>query len=437
MSNATRFTISSSLFFLFLQINLQAQSYWSELNAMPEAVTNNALTSAKIGDNSYVYSFAGMDSTKIWSGIHLKSWKYDVQNNNWTSLAPIPDPEGGKIAAAASSVKNKIYLIGGYHVAQNGAETSSNKVHRFDPASNNWLSDGANIPVAIDDQVQAVWRDSLIYVITGWSNTSNVPVIQIYNPTENQWITGTSVPNSNNYKAFGASGVIVDDTIFYCGGATTAANFPAATNFRKGAINPLNPKQITWSQVSTPLAKGYRMGCATMSGFPIWIGGSSVTYNYDGIAYDGSGGVSPSKRILVYNRYVYALEEIFGEMPSTMDLRGAAQIDIGSVIVAGGMVEDQKVTNRVWALSFAFLTKNEDILPENSLFYPNPCKDLVQIKMESVAEIRVFDELGRLYFSKTGADLSEFSMKELAYGVYFLEIKTKENRVFREKIVKE
>jgi hypothetical protein len=424
------------LLLLTLKNFSQAQTFWSPLPSLPTSVTNNAITSAQIGGKDFVYSFAGLDSTKIWSGIHLNAWRYDVQQQLWETLPPVPDAIGGKIAASASTVKNKIYVIGGYHVTQNGAETSSNRVHRFDPESNIWMSDGTNIPVPIDDQVQSVWRDSLIYVITGWSNTGNIPLVQIYNPTDNQWLVGTPVPNTNSYKAFGASGVIVGDTIYYCGGATTAANFPAATNFRKGIINPQNPKQITWSQISTPLAKGYRMAATLMNEFPIWIGGSAVTYNYDGIAYNGSGGVSPQNRIVFYNRYGAYLEEIVGEIPPTMDLRGAAQLSDGSVIVVGGMTENQAVTNRVWLLNFDILIKNKDILTEKPLFYPNPASDVVHLQIDAVEEIQVLDALGRVHLEQKGFGLKEISLRNLTVGSYFLEIKTRDGRIKKGIVVK-
>ena len=125
------------------------QPYYTELPPLPEAVTNNAVVGAIVNDTPYVYSFCGLDSTKLWSGIHLKAWRHNLLSGEWRALPPVPDPAGGKIAAAASYVQGLIYVVGGYHVAANGNETSSNKVHRFDPVANQWLSDAAPLPKAI------------------------------------------------------------------------------------------------------------------------------------------------------------------------------------------------------------------------------------------------------------------------------------------------
>ena len=104
--------------------------------------------------------------------------------------------------------------------------------------ANRFLADGAPIPVPIDDHVQAVWRDSLIYVVTGWSDTRNVPNVQIYNPTEDKWIEGTSVPTGVQFESFGTSGTILGDTIFYYGGASFGFRFPVQNTLRKGVIDP-------------------------------------------------------------------------------------------------------------------------------------------------------------------------------------------------------
>jgi Secretion system C-terminal sorting domain/Kelch motif len=424
------------LFWFFFFGKMNAQSWAIPLASLPEPVSNNAISSAKVGDTTFVYSFAGIDKTKIWSGIHLKSWRLNSKTDVWQPISSVPDPFGGKIAASASVVKNKIYVIGGYHVAANGSETSSNKTHIFDPVLNNWLADGANIPTPIDDQVQAVWRDSLIFVVTGWSNTTNVSAVQIYNPANNIWLTGTNTPNNTDFKAFGASGIIIKDTIFYCGGAKTGTNFPAVSVFRKGVINPQNPTEISWSSLVLPAAKGYRMAAATMNNRPIWLGGSEVTYNYDGVAYNGSGKVSPMNRIAIYNSAKNELGEIFDKFVPLMDLRGVAQIDYDKVIIVGGMDENAEVSDKVWAFGYAELVKITENQPENVLIYPNPTSDLVKIKAENVEKVEIFDAFGQKCAMLNFENSSEISLKNNPTGIYFLKITNTKNQIFTRMIVK-
>ncbi len=172
---------------LLATFQLSAQSWQMTPKApLPEPITNNAVVEGYANGVPYVYTFGGIDSTKLYSGIHLRAYRYNTQTDVWDTLPPLPDTLG-KIAAGASRVKDKLYILGGYHVFANGGEASSDKVHIFDPASNRYLADGAPIPVPIDDQVQAVWRDSLIYVVTGWSDTRNVTDVQVYNPATDSW----------------------------------------------------------------------------------------------------------------------------------------------------------------------------------------------------------------------------------------------------------
>jgi hypothetical protein len=98
---------------------------------------------------------------------------------------------------------------------------------------------GTDLPIPTDDHVQCVWRDSLIYIITGWSNTGNIPNVQIYDPANDTVLSGTPIPNSDDYKAFGASGVIIGDTIYYAGGVNDSWIFTIQPRLRKGIINPL------------------------------------------------------------------------------------------------------------------------------------------------------------------------------------------------------
>ena len=329
--------------------NQEAAVSWKQnaLKNLPQPVTNNAVSEGFIDGKPFVYSFGGLDSTKLYKGIHLRSYRLDVLKNQWEQIVDLPDTLG-KIASAASRINDTIYIIGGYHVFSDGSERSSAKVHRYDIINNRFLNDGAAIPVAIDDQVQAVWRNSLIYVITGWSDKENVPNVQIYDPVKNSWTAGTPVPNDHVYKSFGASGTIIGDTIYYFGGASMGKHYPIQNIFRKGVVNDDDPRQIKWShQILDSSLVGYRMGVTSVKKMPHWIGGSDRTYNYNAIAYDGSSGVKPLNRDLYYEKGVLK-RDFSNKFP--MDLRGIAQIEDSVKIIVGGINEDQQVSNRVYKI---------------------------------------------------------------------------------------
>lgn len=295
----------STLLFLVFSLAGHAQSWqWTELNPMPFATSNNAVCGIEVNGSEQVFSFGGIDTSKVYSGIHKRCFRYEVATDVWTEIDTLPDGQS-KIASSASAVKGKIYIIGGYTVTSTGNETTSNRVHIYNPDSESFEADGAPIPFAIDDQVQCVWRDSLIFVVTGWSNTGNIPQVQIYNPSLDQWTAGTSTPGNAFFTAFGASGSIIGDTLYYFGGAA-GGSFDARRYMRKGFINPNDPSDIVWAQMQdAPGDPSYRAACSSLNTTIFWVGGSGVSYNYDGIAYNGSGSVSPSARVLHFNNAVY------------------------------------------------------------------------------------------------------------------------------------
>ena len=422
-----RYFIVLILIVFFQHISL-AQSDWSwvEMANMPEPVTNNAVTFAESNSNPFVYSFSGIDSTKAYSGIHLRSFRYDVQADKWETIPSLPDTLG-KIATGASTVKNKIYIIGGYHVYADNSEKSSNKLHIFDPDLNIYLPDGSDLPKQIDDHVQAVWRDSLIFVITGWSDNTNVSNVQIYNPTTDVWFWGKPVPNTTGYKVFGASGEIIGDTIYYAGGARTGSNFPLVSFLRKGIINPLSPDSITWTQENDSLALGYRMAVARSADNVIWIGGSAISYNYNGIAYDGSGGVDPVNRALIYNAANQLLYEETGDLPEIMDLRGMGKLGYGKFLIAGGMLTGQKVSNKTFLITNTEISTVEENSPRINI-YPNPAGNYIFIDLGSRGAmfhiIKLIDLKGAVYLTESSdKGMLKLNVSELKNGLYFLQIK--------------
>lgn len=370
----------------------QTDWQWTEMDTMPFRTANNAVCEGIVNGEEFVYSFGGIDVTKDYSGIHARSFKYDVANNNWIEIDSLPDTDP-KIASGASFVKEKIYVLGGYHVAQSGTETSSSKVHVYNPSTDLFEADGADIPLAIDDHVQCVYRDSLIFVVTGWSNTGNVPNVQIYDPSLNSWQVGTSTTNNAFYTAFGASGSIIGDTLYYFGGAS-GGSFGAKRFMRKGFINPSDPTDITWELMdNAPGDPSYRAACSTNGNTIFWVGGSPISYNYDGIAYDGSGGVDPSARVMHFNQDLFSYSDDVNQPYGVMDLRGIAKLSNERWIICGGMDTNQVVSNRTFLLENSTLYLTENTKDSFKVAYHS---DHIQIDSEENHSAFLMDMTGRI-----------------------------------------
>ncbi len=426
-------------YFVFFTLLITSSLAWSQyvttsLTKLSEPVSNNAVTGYSDGVNKYVYSFGGIDSTKSFSGIHNRCYKFDESQNTWQSLPDLP-PSQTRIAAGASTINNTIYIIGGYHVFANGNEQSSSLVHRFDVSADTFLVNGAPLPKATDDHVQAVYKDSLIFVITGWSQTTNIPNVQIYNPELDTWLIGTSVPNTHDYKSFGASGAIIGDTIYYFGGAKIASNFPIQTQLRKGYINPQNSTDITWSlDTISPNLSGYRMAASSFENSIRWVGGSNATYNYNGIGYAGGIPVEPNHRILTFHPLTNSWDTV--SLPQiNMDLRGVASFGCQMFLV-GGMEKNQKVSAKMLKIncgpnSISDLKNNK----EDILLFPNPTRS--QLTVTGIGGdfiIAIFDIKGRLILKESTSAKRPVSVENLRSGIYFTVISSKGN-IIRKKLI--
>lgn len=428
-------------FCLIVSFTVSAQISVSTVGNLPVSVSNNAVCEGFIGGVPYVYSFAGIDSTKTSAGIHLKSYRFNTDNGTVQQLPDLPDTLG-KIAAAANRIGDTIYITGGYHVFQNGNEVSSNKMHRFNVVSNTFMSDGPNIPQATDDHVQVVWKDSLLILITGWKNTGNIRDVQVYNPSTNNWSVGTPIPNSHVYKSFGASGVVLANTIYYFGGARSVGGFNIQNAVRKGVIDPNVPNQITWSdEVVDPAVVGYRMAATTVGNTLHWIGGSTVTYNFNGIAYNGSGGVATSNRDLYTSASLGSWQQnTVTEIP--MDLRGIANVNDSVKYIAGGMVDNQMVTNKIYKLSWNLDFLDATNFEKNSVahFSPMPFNTYLTVNFpgndDTEIDVEIYNLSGQLVFSKhiTSTE-KQFETSNFQTGIY-VAIITQNGETTYQKLVK-
>ena len=312
---------------------------------LPEPITNQAAAVLKKKKGEYIYTFYGLDSTKQSQGVHRKVFRLDLQAGRSKLIGQVPDSLG-RLASSASVIRNKAYIVGGYGVYRNGKEISSKQVFIFDPGKESF-SKGADLPVAIDDQIQAVWRDSLLYVISGWNDSVNVHTVQVFNPANNQWKLGTPLPNEITAAVFGGCGAIKGDTIYMLGGATFAKFYPPSRQFYKGIIDRNDPPSIKWINAGEfPGEFRDRSIAFEKEGKIYFWGGSNETYNYNGISYSNKQPVEPNRTVLIYE----ISTGLFTTKPvknPVMDLRNLVNTSANKTYVAGGMGHGQKLEKAI------------------------------------------------------------------------------------------
>ncbi len=315
---------------------------WSAAPQLPIPIANNAVVGVHTSSGPAVFSFLGLDSTKRWDGIHSRSFRWNVGDSQWNEIPPVPGP--GRLASTAQAVHGKIYLFGGYTVAADGAEKSLPDVDIYDPETDTW-SAGAPMPLPVDDAVSGVWRDSLVYLVSGWHDTGNVTEVQFYNPATDKWKGATPIPGT---PVFGHTGSIVGNTIVYIDGARANSAGPRFTIEQSswlGQIDPLDPTSVSWTRIEAhPGPPLYRAAAGVTGDLVIFAGGTDNPYNYNGIGYDGMPS-QPSQLVFAYNPTSDTWEQLDPLPLASMDHRGIAVID-GMLVIAGGMGGQQEVLSR-------------------------------------------------------------------------------------------
>ncbi len=309
--------------------------------ALPMPVTNNAVAALPRGPGAGLYSLLGIDSTKRWSGITRRAFHLPAGARAWRELPPVPGTVG-RLAAIAFAVRGKVYLIGGYTVDSAGAERSLPNVDIWNPGRRTWQS-GAPTPVAVDDAVGGVWRDSIIVLVSGWHDTDNVADVQLYDVVNDRWMRGTPFPG---VPVFGGSGAVSGDHVLVMDGARRApgpVTYVLASQSWLGRIDPRDPTRITWDTVSAhPGPARYRAAAAGCAGAFVVAGGTDNPYNYNGVGYD-KRPAAPLREVLTLDVVRRAWRSDSSAPVATMDHRGLVAWR-GSWWIVGGMRASQTVS---------------------------------------------------------------------------------------------
>lgn len=316
---------------------------------LPDPVANNAVAASTVDGRDLIFTFLGLGAGKDFRAITTRAHALDVKSGRWAQLPDVPG-SGGRLAATAQALGHRVYVFGGYSVAADGKETTSPAVDIYDVREGRY-SRGADMPIPVDDTVSGVWRDRLIFLVSGWSSSNNVAGVQIYDPTQDRWARATPIPGT---PVFGHAGGIAGDVIVYCGGARVHAPkspkyVPNAECYR-GDIDPADPTRVAWRLiVHHPGSARYRAAAGPVQTGDVvgvmFVGGTSNPYNYDGVGYDGRPS-EPEASSLFYDITRDGWVEVPHLATASMDHRGLVAIG-GAWWTVGGFGAGQTVVPRV------------------------------------------------------------------------------------------
>lgn len=344
--------IYCSLLFLSVSI-LQAKTM-----QLPDAVSNNAVAIATVNGQPTLFSFNGLAANKSFKDIHGKAYSVNIKTKISKRIASLPDGKG-RLASIAVTINNRIFVIGGYTVAADHSEVSTPEVYQYLPLENKYQLI-SKMPVPVDDTVALVYQDRYIYLVSGWHDTDNVKLVQVYDSREDRWFNATPFPGA---PVFGHAGGIIDNQLLIVDGVKVKSVVngkreygPSNENWL-GRIDNEDPSVILWTKIKKhPFKPLYRMAAIGVSEKQqiIFAGGSINPYNYNGIGYNQEPSEASS------NLFSYDLSKsvwlVYPSLPqASMDHRGLLKDD-QKLYIVGGMGEKQKVLSTIQTIPFSSLT---------------------------------------------------------------------------------
>ncbi len=320
---------------------------------MPEAVANNATAYLQLKQQPQLYTFNGLQAGKTYKDVtkHAFVW----QNSQWHKMN-VPEVQSPVLASVAVTVKQSVYLFGGYTVAADHSEKSIPHVWKIDgkQISENPLSEWLampTMPVPVDDAVALVYQQRYIYLISGWHDVDNVDRVQVFDTDTEEWFQASSFPLP---PVFGHAGGIVDNHMIICDGVKVVKKldekqFKSSAECVLGVINPNDITDITWEQI--PHHSGtayYRMAATAVNNQIVFAAGSDNPYNFNGIGYNGEPA-KPSGAVRVYDLSSQKWSIINDKINPSMDHRALLNTPYG-LLILGGMVAQQQVTDQITVL---------------------------------------------------------------------------------------
>lgn len=317
--------------------------------ALPIPISNNAVALAEGPDGPTLYSFNGLKSGKTWQDTSNAAFACIISIKDCEEIASVPVSEG-RLASSAVTLGDKIYLFGGYTVAENGDELSTPEVFAFDPTTKEYKR-LADMPTPVDDMVVLPYRGRYIYLVSGWHDEGNVGLVQLYDAEFDTWSMATEFPGK---PVFGHAGGLANHSMIITDGVAVAGlvdgkrKFAAAPFAWRGDIDQGDPQRITWRAVEAhPGGPRYRMAAMGDGdrGLVLFAGGGDNPYNYDGIGYDGAPA-KPTDRVFGYDLKADQWTELSKLAAASMDHRGLVKSG-DDYYILGGMDADQAVTAQI------------------------------------------------------------------------------------------
>jgi N-acetylneuraminic acid mutarotase len=225
-----------------------------------------------VADELFVYSIGGRQSNGR-LGVVGDLDRYSPRDDKWTSLPDMPTPRAG---LASAIVGHSIYAIGGRRgpsgpcSQQPGGQFA--KVERYDIGRRRW-TEVAPMPVARSD-IGAAVVDGRIFVfggckVTGSSHVTYLDRVDVYDPTTNSWNRQPAdMPTAR-------AGMYAVATL---GGKIVVPGGWAGGEDPLGVVEIYSVRHDSWERGPRMLTPRAEMGVVSRGGFVFAVGGAQPAF---------------------------------------------------------------------------------------------------------------------------------------------------------------
>lgn len=206
LGNLTSLTITDKV-----EVYDPASNTWAARAPLPAGLHHAAAVT--VANRLYVIGGYTQSFLSVWHPV-ATVYRYEQDQDAWTERSPMPTPRG---ALAVAESGGRLYAIGGYDGSRNRAE-----VEIYDPARDAWTAAGS-LPTP-RDHLAAATVGGTIYAIGGRVNQSyarNLGTVEAYDPAADRWTRVADLPTARS----GITAGVIRGTIYVLGGEAPEGTF--------------------------------------------------------------------------------------------------------------------------------------------------------------------------------------------------------------------
>jgi N-acetylneuraminic acid mutarotase len=387
-----------SISLVLVSIQIEAQPGWTRKRDMQPV----RVAAAASVVNGKIYVMGGLTLGLL--DIN-NNQAYDPSTDTWVTLAPMPTPRGFPFSGV---VNDTIYVMGG------GYPNATSRVEAYNPKTNSWNTTKADVLLARIASNAAV-VDGTIYHIGGSYNQRDC---QAYHTNPNFAELRTPIPDSLGQR--GALSVTVYDRLIYTFGGS---NYSPWSPF--SAVCAYNPQADTWTRKRNMPTPRF--------GFQTYLIGNKI-YAIGGSQSEGTALAT----VEVYDPVTDTWDTSRADMPRGFTWFAGAVVN-NKIYVIGGTTDWASGGLELWEYDPAITeVVGSSELPKHFVLeqnFPNPFNPTTvvsyQLPVASDVRLAVYDMLGRevsvLVNERKEAGVHEvkFDGTSLASGVYFYRIEVR------------